>query len=126
MGAGTLTFYWKVSSKKNSDWLEFYIDDVRQDRISGISTSWQQKSYSVTGEGKHTFKWRYIKDGSDDDGNDRGYVDYLQWTGDAAPAVKTSLSTSIGPRTAFLIQGSGFGAASGSVSRGPNPRSPVL
>ena len=47
VGAGTLTFYWKVSSKKNSDWLEFYIDDVRQDRIRGISGSWQQKRYSV-------------------------------------------------------------------------------
>lgn len=31
----TLSFYWKVSSEENYDWLEFYIDDIRRDRISG-------------------------------------------------------------------------------------------
>jgi len=84
-GPGTVSFYWRVSSEEDYDYLEFYIDDVRQDRISGSSTSWQLKSYNVEGEGKHTFTWRYVKDGSSYDGNDRGYVDYLQWTGDAEP-----------------------------------------
>jgi hypothetical protein len=28
-GAGTLTFYWKVSSEEGCDYLEFYIDNVR-------------------------------------------------------------------------------------------------
>jgi hypothetical protein len=31
----TISFYWKVSSESNYDWLEFYIDGNRQDRISG-------------------------------------------------------------------------------------------
>jgi len=84
-GPGTVSFYWRVSSEDGYDYLEFYIDNVRQDRISGSVTSWQQKSYNVTGEGQHTFKWRYIKDSSVSEGDDRGYVDYLQWTGDAAP-----------------------------------------
>jgi len=84
-GPGTVSFYWRVSSEEDYDYLEFYLDDELQDRISGISTSWQLKSYNVEGEGKHTFTWRYVKDGSDEDGNDRGYVDYLQWTGDAEP-----------------------------------------
>jgi len=84
-GPGMVSFYWRVSSEEDYDYLEFYLDDELQDRISGISTSWQLKSYNVTGEGKHTFEWRYVKDGSSYDGNDRGYVDYLQWTGDAEP-----------------------------------------
>ena len=52
-GPGTVSFYWRVSSEEDYDWLEFYIDDVRQDRISGSSASWQLKSYNVEGEGKH-------------------------------------------------------------------------
>lgn len=44
----TIMFYWKVSSELNGDYLEFYIDDVRQDRISG-EVNWQNKSYNVSG-----------------------------------------------------------------------------
>ncbi|UCD52921.1 MAG: hypothetical protein JSW27_09825 [Phycisphaerales bacterium] len=80
VGAGTLTFYWKVSSKKNSDWLEFYIDDVRQDRISG-NVNWQPQSHNVTGAESHTLKWRYVKDSSTSGGSDCGWVDYVQWSG---------------------------------------------
>ena len=76
----TLTFYWKVSSQENCDYLEFYIDDVLKDRISG-EVGWQKKTYDVNSTGYHTLKWRYVKDGSDHDGSDKGWVDYVQWTG---------------------------------------------
>jgi len=76
----TLTFYWKVSSEEDSDYLEFYIDDVREDRISG-EVGWQKKTYDVNSTGYHTLKWRYVKDGSGSDGDDKGWVDYVQWTG---------------------------------------------
>ena len=48
-GAGTLSFYWKVSSQAYSDYLEFYIDGARQSgRISG-DVGWQQKNYTISG-----------------------------------------------------------------------------
>jgi hypothetical protein len=31
----TITFYWKVSSESNGDYLKFYIDDTLKDSISG-------------------------------------------------------------------------------------------
>jgi len=34
-GAGTVSFWWKVSSESGYDELEFYPDDVRQHSISG-------------------------------------------------------------------------------------------
>jgi len=68
-----------VDSEADSDYLEFYIDDVRQDRISG-DVSWAEKSYEITGTGSHTLKWRYVKDASGDRGDDRGFVDYVRWT----------------------------------------------
>jgi len=79
-GPGTVTFYWKVDSDADSDYLEFYIDGVRQDRISG-DVDWQQKSYTITSAGTHYLLWQYIKDGSDNNNYDCGWVDYLQWTG---------------------------------------------
>jgi hypothetical protein len=73
-GPGTLSFYWKVSSEANYDFLEFYIDGVRQNRISG-NVNWQQKTYTVTGPGSHILLWQYAKDGSVSFGNDSGWVD---------------------------------------------------
>jgi RHS repeat-associated protein len=81
---GSLTFYWKVSSQSNSDWLEFYIDAVRQDRISG-TVDWQQKSYTITAAGSHTLKWRYVRDGSGSAGSNCGWVDAVQWISPEQP-----------------------------------------
>lgn len=84
-GAGTLTFYWKVSSQSSCDYLEFYLDNTLQSgRISG-DTSWALKSYTITGTGTHTVKWRYVKDSSDESGSDCGWVDYVQWSGYMPP-----------------------------------------
>ena len=80
----TLTFYWKVSSEQSFDYLQFYIDGVLKDQISGV-VDWQQKSYNITGTGSHTLKWRYVKDSSDSSGSDCGWVDWLQYTKPAVP-----------------------------------------
>jgi RHS repeat-associated protein len=77
--AETLKFYWKVSSEEDYDYLQFYIDDTLKDEISG-EVDWTLKSYTVPA-GTHILKWRYVKDGSDEDGDDCGWVDFVQWTG---------------------------------------------
>jgi hypothetical protein len=76
-GPGIIRFYWKVSSQLGSDYLEFFIDSVRQARISG-TTDWRGQSYTITGSGTHTLKWRYTKNGYGSSGSDCGYVDYVQ------------------------------------------------
>ncbi len=78
-GCGTISFFWKVSSEKNFDHLEFYIDGVMQDRISGLLVDWQQMTYAVITSGLHTLEWRYVKDGSDSFSNDCGWVDQVEW-----------------------------------------------
>jgi vibriolysin len=75
-GKTSVKFYWRVSSETNYDYLRFYIDGVQQASISG-STSWAQKTYTVT-SGSHTLKWSYTKDASVVSGSDCGWVDYLQ------------------------------------------------
>ncbi len=78
-GPGELGFWWRVSSENYYDYLEFYIDGVRQVRISGES-AWQERTYSL-GSGAHTLKWRYMKDWSVAEGSDCGWVDQVTWTG---------------------------------------------
>jgi M6 family metalloprotease-like protein len=75
-GGGTLRFYWKVSSELNHDYLEFYLDGVFKNRISG-NVAWQQKVY-VMPPGSHTLRWDYTKDGSGSAGADCGWVDKVE------------------------------------------------
>jgi hypothetical protein len=76
-GTGVVSFYWKVSSESDYDYLEFYIDGSLQDRISG-TVDWQQMTYTLL-SGSHTLEWRYTKDGSVSSGSDCGWADKLEW-----------------------------------------------
>ena len=71
--ATVLTFWWKVSSEYYYDFLEFYIDGILQDRISGY-TSWQLKTCNLSA-GTHTLKWQYTKDYSVTWYDDTGWID---------------------------------------------------
>jgi YD repeat-containing protein len=82
-GAGTLKFWWKVSSEANSDYLEFYIDTVLQNYPISGEQDWAEKTYTINTSGTHTLKWRYAKNSSGSEGDDRGWVDYVQWSGQA-------------------------------------------
>lgn len=77
-GAGTVSFFWKVSSEEYFDFLEFHVDGWLQDRISGL-VDWHQITYEITDYDPHTLEWRYIKDVGTDVGNDCGWVDYVEW-----------------------------------------------
>jgi len=78
-GAGNLSFWWKVSSEANYDWLEFYLDGVLQNgRISG-NVDWVQHT-AVLAAGTHVLRWRYSKDGSVAGGADAAWVDQVVWT----------------------------------------------
>jgi hypothetical protein len=77
-GTGTVSFYWKVSSEGSCDYLEFYIDGGRQDRISDLD-DWHYMNFEITGSALHTLEWRYVKDESIDRGDDCGWVDYVEW-----------------------------------------------
>lgn len=85
-GAGTLSFWWKVSSERNYDKLSVSVDDVERADISG-EQDWARKTVSVTGNGAHTVVWTYRKDGSVSGGSDCGWMDQVVWTpgGSLAP-----------------------------------------
>ena len=78
-GAGTVSFYWKVSSEVGYDFLEFYIDGSLQEKINGLEEYWEQKTYTISTSGSHVLEWRYMKDESGDSGSDCGWVDKVEW-----------------------------------------------
>jgi len=78
-----ISFYRKVSSENNYDYLKFYIDGTLQDQWAG-NVAWGQESYLVTA-GIHTFKWVYDKDQSQSHGSDCAWVDYIVFPPIAPP-----------------------------------------
>lgn len=55
-----LSFDWMVSSENNYDWLSFYANENRVDRISGTA-NWTTKTYTVPANGDYTFRWGLFK-----------------------------------------------------------------
>jgi hypothetical protein len=73
--AGNISFYRKVSSETNYDYLRFFIDGIQQAQWAG-EVAWGEVSFPVT-TGLHTFMWRYYKDGSVSSGSDCAWIDYI-------------------------------------------------
>ncbi len=76
-GPGTVSFWWKVSSEPDNDQLRFYIGDVEQVRISG-EVDWEYRTYEVP-VGDQLLKWRYSKNNRTTGGQDRAWVDQIQF-----------------------------------------------
>jgi hypothetical protein len=72
----SVSFYEKVSSEEDFDFLKFYIDGTEKGSWSGTSGGWSRATFPVTA-GVHTFKWFYEKDNSQSDGNDCAWIDYI-------------------------------------------------
>ena len=72
-----ISFWYKVSSESNYDYLKFYIDNSLQDEWSG-EVSWTFAEYIVS-VGTHTFKWEYYKDYSVSNGSDATWIDLIHF-----------------------------------------------
>jgi hypothetical protein len=71
----TISFYFKVSSEVNYDFLKFTINDEIQEQWSG-EIGWMHKVYPVVA-GNQLFTWRYDKDYSLSNGLDCAVLDYI-------------------------------------------------
>ena len=94
-GPGILTFWWKVSSEDSFDLLEFSLNSELQTGISGDS-GWQQGFFAIPA-GNYAARWRYVKDSSNSDGLDAGWLDQVSFqptfslgVGINMPALQTS------------------------------------
>jgi hypothetical protein len=71
--ADDITFWKKVSSENNYDYLKFYINDQEIGSWSG-DVAWSEETYPVE-TGSATFRWTYSKDGSVSSGEDAAWID---------------------------------------------------
>ncbi len=72
-GGGTASFYFKVSSEENWDFLNFYVDGALLQQWSG-EVGWTSYSFPLSA-GTHTLEWRYAKDASLSAGLDAAFID---------------------------------------------------
>ena len=77
-GAGTLSFWWKVSSESGYDKATLFVDGVAKATASG-EQAWRKWSIVVSGSGRHRAEWRYQKDGSVAKGSDCVWLDDVTW-----------------------------------------------
>jgi hypothetical protein len=75
-GHNRVSFYYKVSSESDRDYLRFSIDGVEQGRWSG-EQNWTQCVYTI-GPGTHMFSWSYAKDSSSTRGFDCAWIDNVR------------------------------------------------
>lgn len=92
-GPGTISFYWKVSSESDWDFLKFFVDGLELEEVAGISglVDWTQVTYEITEEGNHPLRWAFVKDGSVSENADAAWVDLVTWT-TATPNAPTLIS----------------------------------
>ena len=97
VGPGTLSFWWKVSSENNYDYLWCaHSWNTTTNAICG-DKDWAQIELQVP-EGSQTISWIYRKDGSASNGSDCGWLDEVKWRPDSAvPIVSAALADDPGP-----------------------------
>lgn len=74
-GATNVSFWWKVSSNTNYNFLEFYIDSSRQAGISG-EVNWKSNGFTIP-LGATNLEWRYVKSNAQAAGSEHGWLDQV-------------------------------------------------
>lgn len=90
--ADTISFYYKVSSEQDYDFLNFYIDNQKMESWSG-NVPWTRAAFKVSA-GQHTFKWEYKKDVYYTAGQDRAMIDLVEFPCTNGPVTVESYQTS--------------------------------
>jgi parallel beta-helix repeat protein len=108
-GPGTLTFWWKVSSEANHDFLSLAVNGTTVAAISG-EVDWRFQTIYV-GSGEQDVAWTYAKNATGSAGQDAGWLDEVSWTpGAVAPFITSqpaSLAVGTGMTAVFSVTASG-------------------
>lgn len=83
--SGQLSFWYKVSSESNYDFLKFYVDGVQQGSWSG-EVDWTQATYTLA-TGTRVLKWVYSKDYAMTSGSDCAWIDDIVFPASTNPSV---------------------------------------
>lgn len=104
--ADSVSFFKRVSSEQDWDYLTFYIDGVEMDAWSGV-VDWSREAYLVS-PGEHTFTWTYAKDDYYIDNDDAAWVDFISLPADSAAPQCAALSGTISVPNTIIHQNETF------------------
>jgi alpha-tubulin suppressor-like RCC1 family protein len=76
---GTLSFWYRVNSESDSDFLRFYVNETEQAVWSG-NIPWNRATFDLE-PGIHLLRWSYTKDESGSGGSDAAWVDNITLAG---------------------------------------------
>ncbi|MEA1896846.1 MAG: C25 family cysteine peptidase, partial [Bacteroidota bacterium] len=99
----TISFYYKVSSEANYDFLNFYIDTLTA-RWSG-NQAWQFASYPVEA-GPHILKWTYSKDSNTSSYKDKAWIDFVKFPANLFETKNIGLQEILNPVSKNTYSGS--------------------
>ena len=77
-GPGVLSFWWKISSETNADFLTLFFNTAQQARFSG-GVDWELRTFNVP-LGSQVVKWAYTKNTAAFAGQDRAWIDQVTFT----------------------------------------------
>lgn len=86
----SISFYYKVSSETDYDFLKFFINGIEKGSWSG-EIDWAQAGYEVS-TGNNLFVWRYEKDYSVAGGSDAVWIDFIILPAFAIPTGQAEIS----------------------------------
>ncbi len=103
----SISFYRRVSSEPDYDFLHFSIDNILQGSWSG-DVGWGRVSFPVAA-GPHTFKWIYAKDIYLAVGLDKVWLDFIEFPPPILPLVDAGPDGSVCDESAYQLTGSASG-----------------
>ncbi len=89
--ADSISFFYRVSSEPDYDFLRFYIDNVKLAEWAG-DIDWTRASFAAAA-GERTFRWTYRKDNSQTGGQDCAWADFITFP--PMSGLITGLSTEV-------------------------------
>ena len=96
-GPASVSFWWKVSSEIDYDYLSVFLDDqILQHRISG-EVDWENRNVEIP-EGSHSLSWTYSKDIALSEGQDAGWLDKVEilYTGSPEITINKEFNFTLG------------------------------
>jgi len=111
VGVSNVSFLWRVSSRTNADYLEFYTNSYVHNpasppanyaaRISGEVTTWRSNFFKLSPTVTNTLTWRYVKNNQSPVGQNQGWVDQVRFNPDTNRAPFTLASPALLPGGSF-------------------------
>ncbi len=99
----SISFFRRISSEPDYDYLKFYIDNSLQDEWSG-EMAWGRVAFPVLA-GPHTFRWEYSKDVYWQSGQDCAWIDFIVLPPPPLPSVFAGANDTICANETYQLTG---------------------